>query len=687
MRNPLERRRLGKLAEAYGVQMQFTDALGKQRRAAPEAVIAVLRELGAPIDGLAGIDAALAWRARERWARPLEPVTVAWAGRPAAFGLRLSSRAPDTIHVEVRTEDGRTLGHAAPVAGLRVLAQAEADGEPYRRLAAALPARLPPGYHRLAVTLGESRFESLLLCAPYRLFGHGERRWAAFAPLYAVHGAGRAAGTYSDLGALMRWVRGLGGLGAATLPLLAQFLRRPFEPSPYNPVSRLLWNELYVDAAAAPEAAGAALAPDPPAQALVDYPALAAARRRNLEDLTARFFGDTTSTARRAAFDAFLARAPAAEPYARFQATAERQGAPWPAWPASLRDAALTPADYDDAAYRYHLYAQWLAAEQIAAAAREARAAGDGLYLDVPLGVHGGGFDTWQHRSLFAHGVSAGAPPDPFFTKGQSWGFPPLLPEASRADGYAHVRAYLQHHLNHAAVLRLDHVMALHRLYWVPAGFGAADGVYVHGHPEEWYALLSLASHRNRAVIVGENLGTVPAAVNDALGAHGLRRMFVLQYEVHPERTPAVAEPAADAVASVNTHDMPPFAAYWNEADVGERLALRLLDDRGADIERSAREAARDAVRAWAGVPASAPLRAVIDAVLARLAASPAGMVLVNLEDLWLAEGAQNTPGTVDERPNWRRRFKLDLETLMADPRIRATLERVARRRTEGGAT
>jgi 4-alpha-glucanotransferase len=688
--NPLERRRLARLAEAYGVQTAYVDALGQRRRAAPEALLAVLRELGAPVARVADADAALEARLRARWQRVVEPVCVAWAGRPATLAVQAPEGAPERVRIELRTEAGEETAYDAPLTG-RALAEGEAGGRRYRRVAVPLPAGLAPGVHRLAATLGARRDEALLVCAPYKLFGSaaGPRRWAVFAPLYALHSAAHpGGGTFTELGALLRWVRAQGGMAVQTLPLLAAFLRTPLDVSPYSPVSRLFWNELYVDTGGdrSSQHADRGFAGEPvTGDGLVDYRALAAARRRELEAQAARFFADTTGGERLEAFRAFVAGRPLVEDYARFQATVERQGAGWPAWPAALQGAAPTAADYDADAYRYHLYAQWQASEQLGAAAGQARAQGDGLFLDVPLGVHGGGFDTWRYKALFAHGASAGAPPDPFFTQGQTWGFPPLIPEALREDGYAYVRAYLQHHLDYAAVLRLDHVMALHRLFWIPAGFTAREGLYVHSPAEEWYALLSLASHRNRAVVVGENLGTVPAAVNEALAAHALRRMYVLQYEVHPEREPAVGAVAADAVASLNTHDMPPFAAYWNEADVADRQALGLLDAAGAQAVCSAREAARDALRAWAGLPSSAPLSEVVPHVLMRLAASPARLLIVNLEDLWLAEATQNTPGTHLERPNWRRLFRPALEDIFAS--VGTTLSAVDRLRNEGERT
>src|SRR3990172_6909058 len=235
-----------------------------------------------------------------------------------------------------------------------------------------------------------------------------------------------------------------------------------------------------------------------------------------------------------AGFGGLVAGHPEVEDYARFRATGERQRAPWPSWSRPLCDGVLTEGDYDERARRYHLYVQWVAREQIRVLSEHSRRAGVNLYLDLPLGVHPHSYDVWREREAFVLGVSGGAPPDVVFTQGQDWGFPPLHPEAIREQGYRYVIAYLRHQLQHTTLLRIDHVMGLHRLFWIPKGLEARDGVCVRYPAEELYAIFCLESHRHRASIVGENLGTVPAYVNSAMARHNLHRMYVLQYELDP---------------------------------------------------------------------------------------------------------------------------------------------------------
>src|SRR5207244_5679494 len=180
----------------------------------------------------------------------------------------------------------------------------------------------------------------------------------------------------------------------------------------------------------------------------------------------------------------------------------------------------------------YHLYAQWTIQEQLQALSERAAARGQFLYLDLPLGIHGAGYDAWRNRNFFVEGVAGGAPPDPVFTKGQNWAFPPMNPESMRLNRYQYVIGYVRNHLRYAKLLRIDHVMGIHRLYWIPDELTGDKGVFVEYPAEELWAILSLESHRYRAGIVGENLGTVPPAVNAAMTKHDIRQMYVVQYEI-----------------------------------------------------------------------------------------------------------------------------------------------------------
>lgn len=691
----LNRSALRELARLYGVQAAYRRADGRVARASPEALTAVLRALGAGLHR--PDDAAQALRARRLALarRVLEPVAVAWEGRlrvrlqvPAAWG-----EAP--LRCELALEGGGPDGALRWEVPLRPLAAGEVEGARFVSLEASPPRPLPLGYHTLHVERGEERWSSLVVSAPRRCPPAGERAWGVFLPLYALRTErSLGLGDLSDLGELAEWVGGLGGRAVATLPLLAAFLDEPFEPSPYAPASRLLWNELYVDPRAVPELERSeearrllssselrlelqALAGLP----LVDYRRVAAARRRVLEALARTFFRDG-APGRRAAFQAFLRSNPTVLDYARFRAAGERHRAPWRSWPAPDRDGALRDRPQDEPACRYHLYAQWVASEQVAALAARAERRAVGLYADLPVGVHPDGYDPWREREAFLDGLAAGAPPDPLFAGGQDWGFPPLSPEGVRGQGYRYVAACLRHLVAHARVVRLDHVMGLHRIFVVPRGMDPTQGVYLRYRPDEWYAVLALEASRHGTVVVGEDLGTVPAAVRRAMAAHRVYRTFVLQFELPREPGEPLPSPSAGATATLGTHDLPPFASFWRGRDLELRRTLGWLTEEDAAAQHAGRDRMRRAVvealrRSGLLAGDGGDEWAILRALLRLLAETEASLVVVNLEDLWLETEPHNVPGTTQEHPNWRRRARHRLEAFRSMPEVAGTLREV----------
>jgi 4-alpha-glucanotransferase len=352
--------------------------------------------------------------------------------------------------------------------------------------------------------------------------------------------------------------------------------------------------------------------------------------------------------------------------YARFRAVYDRLGVSWEKWPERLRGGRIRPEDYDAAAENYHSYAQWAAQRQMNELVENYRRKGLRLYLDLPLGVNRNGFDVWREQEVFACEANAGAPPDMFFSKGQNWGFPPVMPERLRQTRYQHVIEYLRFQMRHAGMLRIDHVMGLHRLYWIPPGFSAEAGAYVRYPAEELHAVVCLESHRNRCEIIGENLGTVPAEVNQAMDRHGHGRMYVVQFEQQAKKE-ALRPPAENTVASLDTHDTPTFTAHWRGLDIPFRAKLGLLRREQIKKER----ATRKKLNLWtlrflrrkgllAGGRSETP--AVMNALVRWLGKSQAKMVLVSLEDLWGETRPQNVPGTMTEYPNWSRKAKMSLE-------------------------
>jgi 4-alpha-glucanotransferase len=500
---------------------------------------------------------------------------------------------------------------------------------------------------------------------------------------------------------LMDWVKDKGGHVVGTLPLLAAFLDGPsYEPSPYSPHSRLFWNELFVDATNNQE-----LSNTPAAQTLiesaefqqelaelrklnlVDYRRQMALKRRVLELLAETFFAGKFE--QHEAYQRFLREYPAVIDYAEYRAACEKQQSSWMAWSSPQRDGQLTPTDYDQANNQYHLYVQWLAHEQLQSLSQRGREQGQEIYLDLPLGVHPDGYDVWRERDSFALGISVGAPPDIIFTEGQSWGFPPLHPERIRKQGYRYYINGLRNHLKYASLLRVDHVMGLHRFYWVPQGMKATEGVYVTYQAEEFYAIMSLESHRYKSSIVGENLGTVPAYINAAMSRHNLHQLYVVQYELLPDEEKALRKVGTDTLASVNTHDMPPFAAFWQGLDIDDRFDLGILTQQQVDEARLEREAMRNALIKFLQqrellAADKNEVRDLLRASLKFICGSSSRAALINLEDLWLETLPQNIPGTHRERPNWQPKTRYSLEEFSQLPEVLEILREIDQLRHNG---
>jgi len=293
----------------------------------------------------------------------------------------------------------------------------------------------------------------------------------------------------------------------------------------------------------------------------------------------------------------------------------------------------------------------------------------------LPLGVHPESYDVWRNAQCYAKGSSGGAPPDRFFTKGQNWGFAPLHPAGLRADGYRHLGDIVRSHLRYAGILRIDHFMWLHRLYWIPQGAAASEGTYVQYPADEIYAVLCIESQKSQSMVVGEDLGTVPDYVRGRMKQHGIDRMYVAQFSFSGDAEKPLADPPENVLASVNTHDTPTWNSFWTAADVDDQVSMDLLTPEEADEERRNRAELRGKV-GWA-YQTEQKAEAILPKVLKQMAKSDARAVLVNLEDLWNEPLPQNTPGTGPERPNWKRRAKLSLEEMQHDEDVVGTLKAV----------
>jgi 4-alpha-glucanotransferase len=663
---------LRELAAAAGIDASYRSWRGEPVVASDDVLTAALRalapDLGIAFERAADAPGALAALERARWAEVVPPVVSGWDGElvvPFSVPAELDGR----WEVEVATEAGQTLrvhgrlfelradGHAWPGGVVHCVRHARiAIGE--------------LGYHTVRWRAAGAAGEAFAIAAPRRAWGgpgEGPRRWGVFAPVYGL--ASAASGQAGDLGTLRRLfaqVAVRGGRHVATLPILAASLDEPCEFSPYAPISRMFWNELYLDLAALAGEIGAEPPHPPPiiAGTRIDYRAQYHWRRHALDPMAERLLAT-----RGAEIDAWAAEAGAYD-YAAFRAFGEATRRSWHGWPAAWRDGVPVIASRADAialgadATRVttHAVAQWAMQRQL-----EQLAAGSvQLYLDLPVGVSCDAYEVWRHRALFLTTMSAGAPPDALFLGGQDWGLPPVSPITLRRDRYRYLIRCLRHHMRVSGMLRIDHVMGLFRLYCVPTGLPATDGVYLRYPYHEMLAVIALESNRSRCALVGEDLGTVPDEVRPAMARHGLFRIHVGQW-FFPSEPGQVAEPSPpESVAGLNTHDMATFAGWWRGADIDDRRDLGLITEAQEAEERLQRDRIRAGLLAYVDRPEAPPIardnltdveRAMVGAV-ADLAVGPAEVVLIALDDLVMDPVPHNVPGTTTQRPNWQRRVE-----------------------------
>jgi 4-alpha-glucanotransferase len=659
-----------RLAASHGISSSYTDAKGDVQRSSPEVVISILRALGVPLE-VPG-DAASLSSAEEAAGlrRCLEPVMVHRIGRRSRVVASVPTTCrPDTMWLTIQFERGDSVRFRLPEAIAGIDAGAEADGVRYERmqldLARPIAGPFPPGRHQVTLEGAGSFHRSLLLSAPD--CPSARRQTCAFMPLHALRSlVDWGIGSYTDLERLSRWAASEGCGLVGTLPLYPAFLDPPADPSPYLPVSRLAYNEVFIDPVALPEFSACGEARELCSSAsfrerltalrsstLADYEQVARLKRIVLE-LLAQVVTSGALPRRQDALAEFIRARPELEGYARFRANLD------------------SPTGEDGpSAVTYHLYAQWAAYEQLLAAGRHA-----GRYADFPIGSHPAGFDPVCYPDSFVPDLHGGAPPDRFFPLGQDWGFRPLHPERIREDGYAFLSAALRRAFLHADCLRIDHVMGLERLFMIPEG--SAEGAYVSYRAEELHALVALEASRAGAVVVGEDLGTVPEEVRPRMARDGILRTWVFQFESTSGQP--LPSPPAESLVALGTHDLPRFGAYLWGDDIDEREEDGLLSRTDAQSERRSRKEWRQSLFESLGLSDSSSdaeklTTAALEGCLLTLSRSDAAILLVDLQEAWGERGQDNVPGSVPGGPNWRRRSSRTIEEIESDHWAAALLQ------------
>jgi 4-alpha-glucanotransferase len=506
---------------------------------------------------------------------------------------------------------------------------------------------------------------STVIAAPLEAWRRpgSHQSWGVGTHLAALRSArSRSLGDLRDLESLCRWVAERGGDLVTVLPLAPTFNTQGPEPSPYSPVSRLFWSELILDLGEAHRPAAA--------------PAHLDVTRGNAE-VRAALAGHPVLPPSQ--LDEELVH------YARFRGAQARLGRNWRDWPPAARAGTLTPDQVDPEEERFHLVAQTLARRQLHDLRQRLDHDGFRLGLDLAVGGHPDGYDPWSRQNLFGDGMSVGAPPDRGFPSGQDWGFSPVLPGASRREGHRYLAASIAHQAGLASVLRVDHIMAWTRLYWIPHGFGLHDGTYVSYPAEELFAVLTLESNRHRCEVVGENLGNVPREIFEALPRHRIWGMYLAMFQASDG--PDVSPPTEADMALIGSHDTPTFAGWLKGNDIADRVRYGLLAQPGVPAVAEERKRAIGWLAAHLGSTEEDP-RAFLIALLEWLGRSNSPLVVPWLEDLWFEEVGVNLPGTPSTaRPNWQRPMRRLLDEIFTDPEVDGLLRRLDRARRSGDSS
>jgi 4-alpha-glucanotransferase len=712
-----------RLARARGIGDAYHDYRGELKFFSIETKQALLRAMGCSVDAPGELALEVRRLESARHAKFLPRVAATHASR---IGIDINVTAREfgsTLIWNVNFEDGSRRDGVIPTADCREIWRGEVEGSWVTRRRFELPLDLPPGYHEFEAKIaGGAADRCLFVAAPPQSFEPaailaGRRLWGIAVQLYTLRSRGNwGIGDFGDLQELIRWVasRGAGFVGLNPLHALAP--ADPDRSSPYSASSRHFLNVLYIAVPRVPEfqeckAAQARLAEPGVGERLrelrgrewVDYRGVAELKFEILallyREFRERHLAQGTERARH--FRAFVAAGgDLLRMHALFDALDRHLRATlgsvsgWTNWPEEFKDVHGSAAAQFEAAHpeevEFFAYLQWLAHEQLREAQALARELGMpvGLYGDYAVGANPSGSEVWADRSSYCMGAEIGAPPDPLALKGQGWGIPPQDPlqmEAQRLQGFVRL---IRNNMRYYGALRLDHVMALFRQWWVAAGFSPTDGAYVHYPLEQLLTVLSLESSRSACLVVGEDLGVVPDEIRRAMPEFGLYHYKVLLFEKLDGRFRRPDEYLRRALATATTHDLPTLRSYWEGRDIELRQRLHLYPS--AEVEGEViRERERDrklllealeavGLRpAQPATPQDAFTAELAQAMHLYLARSATALVAVQIEDLLGETLPVNVPGTDRQYPNWQRRVSADVEDLAQRADIAAWLDEI----------
>ena len=665
---------LTELARVSGVATEYWDWQGHQVIVSAQTITAVLRALGLDVSDGAAVARSLADVADRTWRRTLPPIVVCRQGSNRWLPVHLPDG--DTLRVWTVLEDGtrRDVGQVDHYVSPRVV-----DGLLTGEATFDIPGDLPLGWHTITVQIRDETFSCPLVVSPAALvlppaLQRG-RAWGLLSQMYSVRSRQSwGLGDLADLADMMAWAAAdLSADFVLVNPLHAAEPVVPIEPSPYLPTSRRFVNPIYIRVEDIPEIGYMSSAERQllewhadDARTLndadtIDRDAVWAAKVAALRTV----FNQPRSSRRERAFSSFCDReGQGLLDFATWCALADKHGLPWGDWPPELQDprSPAVDAQRDEMVedVEFYRWLQWVVDEQLAAVQRQATEAGMsiGVVHDLAVGVHPQGADAWGLADALALSVTVGAPPDQYNQLGQDWSQPPWRPDRLEELGYAPYRDMLRTVLRHAGGIRIDHVIGLFRLWWVPEGMPASAGTYVRYDHEALIGILALEAHRAGALVVGEDLGVVEPWVRDYLRDRGIFGTSIMWFEKDDQGRPLPAESYRElCLATVTTHDLPPTAGYLAGEHIDLRDQLGLLT-RPVDEERTLDEAARQAVldmlveRGLLKPGGSGT--DVVEALHRFISWTPAKLIGVAVPDLTGDHRAMNQPGTDEEYPNWR---------------------------------
>lgn len=676
---------LRKLAALAGISPDWTDQAGVLRQVSPDSLRAILAAFGLPAQNEAAIRGSLRTVETRGSAIASHFVTAA-IGQPVALPIAGAVSGPVEISLEGGGRQSSRLREGQ-------------DGE------VVLPAIEEPGYHIVHTGAGDITVAvAPTRCVTFADLSDGSNGWGLAAQVYSLRSEGDGGiGNFGGVAALGRAAAARGADALAISPVHALYGALPEQFSPYSPSTRLFYNPLHADPAAAlpdelirtviaREGLGEEMA-RLSAQPQVDWRQATPLRQRLLAALF-RALRESPALPARQDFERFAAEAP---PLLRDHAIFEvlhgslRAGDPsmghWRSWPLPYRDARSAEVGAFAANHKeeieHQIFLQWLTGRSYAQAQQACRDAGMkiGLIADLAIGMDGAGSHAWSRPDDVLIGLSIGAPPDYYAAEGQNWGLTTFSPLGLAASGYAPFIETLRAGLRHAGGIRIDHVMGMHRLWLIPEGASALDGAYVSFPAETLFRLIALESWRHRAVVIGEDLGTLPHGFREHLGSLGIAGMRVLRFERTPHGYVSPRDWSPDAVAMTSTHDLIPTAGWWA----------------GADLEPSGSEIDQEDARAWergllwgafrdAGIvggerPAPENTDPAVDAAIGYVAATPCTLKIVQIEDALGIRTQPNVPGTTVEKPNWRHRLPGDAADLLDDATVSRRLDQLDRTR------